>query len=77
MWGKFNGKRYHVECYQLEAGPRCSHCFDVIFKNPALALSGRWITRPSDGKLLHQECYLKLLGLGIDGTLWPGWNDQP
>ena len=46
-------------------GPRCEHCFDVVFENPEKGYSGRWISRPNDGALLHQECYLFLLAKHI------------
>lgn len=65
IWGTFKTKKYHVECFQNYVGPRCEHCFDVVFANAENGYSGRWISRPSDGALLHQECYLFLLAKNI------------
>jgi hypothetical protein len=55
------------ECYQARSGPRCQHCFNVVFKNEEMGVSGRWISRPTDHALLHQECYLFLLNIGVRG----------
>ncbi len=35
-------------------------CFDVIFANPRLGLSGQWRALPDDG-LIHEECFAKRL----------------
>ena len=56
QWGIHKQTKYHAECYQLYAGPRCCVCWDVIFADPAKNISGHWLSRSAD-EIIHMECY--------------------
>ena len=55
----YEGKKYHVECYEKYAGPRCSYCFNVIIEVPIPGneISGCWVGH--NNKIFHEECYYK------------------
>ena len=53
----YEGIHYHEECYEREAGPRCSLCCNVIVEKLQQGYSGKW--RWQDGKRYHDECFMK------------------
>ena len=53
----YDEKKYHVECYEKYAGPRCSLCCNVIVETASKEFTGNWIGEGH--KMFHEECFYK------------------